>query len=60
VVTTVSCAAGKAAFEVFARGNYVGSVKEKEERLITQLKHPAIKEKSTLAFGLHCNLNQRK
>ncbi|HYK47257.1 MAG TPA: aspartate aminotransferase family protein [Parafilimonas sp.] len=50
----VSCAAGKAAFEVLLGENYIGSVKQKEERLIRQLNHPAIKEKKH--FGLWASL----
>jgi len=50
----VSCAAGKAAFEVLISANYFSSVKEKEERFMKQLNHPAIKEKKH--FGLWCSL----
>ena len=50
----VSCAAGKAAFEVLISANYFSSVKEKEERFMSRLNHPAIKEKKD--FGLWCSL----
>jgi acetylornithine/succinyldiaminopimelate/putrescine aminotransferase len=50
----VSCAAGKAAFEVLISANYFSSVKEKEERFMRQLNHPAIKEKKH--FGLWASL----
>ena len=39
----VSCAAGKAAFEVLLESNYISNVKSKEELLISQLQHPSIK-----------------
>ena len=38
----VSCAAGKAAFEVLLRENYINEVKEKEEILRAHLQHPSI------------------
>jgi len=38
----VSCAAGKAALEVLTSGNYLASVKRKEQLLKEQLKHPEI------------------
>ncbi len=38
----VSCAAGKAAFEVLLEENYILEVKKKEEILHSQLQHPAI------------------
>ena len=50
----VSCAAGKTAFEVLISANYFSSVKEKEERFMRQLNHPAIKEKKH--FGLWASL----
>lgn len=39
----VSCAAGKAAFEVLLQENYINEVKQKELQLLHLLKHPAIK-----------------
>ncbi len=50
----VSCAAGKAAFEVLLQGKYIGEVKRKEKLLIKQLIHPAIK--SHQSFGLWMSL----
>jgi acetylornithine/succinyldiaminopimelate/putrescine aminotransferase len=38
----VSCAAGKAAFEVLLQEDYISSVKEKEALLVKRLQHPAI------------------
>ena len=38
----VSCAAGKAAFEVLLEGNYINEVKRKEKILLTHLVHPSI------------------
>lgn len=40
----VSCAAGKAAFEVLLQGDYVSTVKNKEALLVQQLQHPLIKK----------------
>ena len=40
----VSCAAGKAAFEVLLQGNYIAEVKKKETFLIEQLHHPVYKK----------------
>jgi acetylornithine/succinyldiaminopimelate/putrescine aminotransferase len=39
----VSCAAGKAAFEVLLEGNYMAGIKEKEQLLRDRLHHPAIR-----------------
>ncbi|OIR08262.1 acetylornithine/acetyl-lysine aminotransferase [mine drainage metagenome] len=39
----VSCAAGKAAFEVLLDGNYIPSVKNKEQFLLKNIHHPKIK-----------------
>ena len=50
----VSCAAGKAAFEVLQQGKYIGEVKRKEKLLIEQLSHPAII--SHQSFGLWMSL----
>jgi acetylornithine/succinyldiaminopimelate/putrescine aminotransferase len=50
----VSCAAGKAAFEVLLRENYVSAIKKKEEIFVKQLTHPGIKEKKH--FGLWASL----
>jgi acetylornithine/N-succinyldiaminopimelate aminotransferase len=41
----VSCAAGKAAFEILTGNNMIGEVKEKEKILRDLLNHPAIIEK---------------
>lgn len=41
----VSCAAGKAAFEILTGNNMIGEVKEKEKILREELNHPAIVEK---------------
>jgi len=38
----VSCAAGKAAFEVLLEGNYIAEVKRKEEIFLQLLQHPSI------------------
>ena len=38
----VSCAAGKAAFEVLLNEDYISTVKEKEALLVNRLQHPAI------------------
>lgn len=46
----VSCAAGKAAFEVLIGENWIQEVKEKEKLLLQQLKHPAIQQ--IRSFGL--------
>ena len=43
----VSCAAGKAAFEVLLRENYINEVKNKEQILLQNLQHPVIKEVKT-------------
>ena len=50
----VSCAAGKAAFEVLLQGEYTGEVKRKEKILMEQLIHPAII--SHQSFGLWMSL----
>ncbi len=50
----VSCAAGKAAFEVLLQGNYISAVKDKEAFLITQLQHQAIRKINH--FGLWASL----
>ncbi len=50
----VSCAAGKAALEVLVEGNFIHSVKQKEEILLAYLKHPAIK--SIRSWGLWVSL----
>lgn len=39
----VSCAAGKAAFEVLLQGGWIQQAKQKEQLLLQQLQHPAIK-----------------
>ncbi|MEO7531818.1 MAG: aspartate aminotransferase family protein, partial [Sediminibacterium sp.] len=38
----VSCAAGKAAFEVLLEGNYIDTIKQKEKILLQHLVHPSI------------------
>ena len=38
----VSCAAGKAAFEVLIDGNYINTVKAKENIMLESIKHPSI------------------
>ena len=43
----VSCAAGKAAFEVLLNNNYVAEVKKKEEILLNNIHHPSIISKRT-------------
>ena len=50
----VSCAAGKAAFDVLLQENYIASVRTKETILIKNLNHPAIQEKKH--FGLWVSL----
>lgn len=40
----VSCAAGKAAFEVLLSNNYINDVAEKEALFIEKLQHPSIKK----------------
>jgi len=40
----VSCAAGKAAFEILIENNYINEVKKKEDILIAHLLHPSIKK----------------
>ncbi|MFT4153062.1 aspartate aminotransferase family protein [Parafilimonas sp.] len=50
----VSCAAGKAAFEVLLAGNYINNVKKKEAFLTEQLQHPSIKKINH--FGLWASL----
>jgi acetylornithine/succinyldiaminopimelate/putrescine aminotransferase len=40
----VSCAAGKAAFEILLQNNYIPAVKNKEEIFIKYLSHPLIKK----------------
>jgi acetylornithine/succinyldiaminopimelate/putrescine aminotransferase len=39
----VSCAAGMAAFKVLLEGQYIDSIKQKEQLLLTHIQHPAIK-----------------
>lgn len=46
----VSCAAGKAAFEVLINGGYIGDVKRKEKILADHINHPSIRSKN------HCGL----
>lgn len=46
----VSCAAGKAAFEVLLETNMITEVKEKEKMIIANLKHPSIR--SIRSFGI--------
>jgi acetylornithine/N-succinyldiaminopimelate aminotransferase len=50
----VSCAAGKAAFEVLLQGNYINEIKNKEAFLIEQSHHPLIKK--IKHFGLWASL----
>ena len=50
----VSCAAGKAAFEVLLENNYINTVKSKEETLVSQLHHASIKRINH--FGLWASL----
>ena len=50
----VSCAAGKAAFEVLLEGDYITEVKNKETLLLSQLQHPFIKKINH--FGLWVSL----
>jgi acetylornithine/N-succinyldiaminopimelate aminotransferase len=50
----VSCAAGKAALEVLVDENLLASVKEKQDFLLSYLKHPAIIH--TNCFGLWMSL----
>ena len=38
----VSCAAGKAALEVLLEGNYIATVKKRQQFLLDHLKHPSI------------------
>lgn len=39
----VSCAAGKTAFEVLLKGGWIQEVKQKEQLLLQELRHPAIR-----------------
>jgi acetylornithine/N-succinyldiaminopimelate aminotransferase len=50
----VSCAAGKAAFEVLLKENYIDEIKAKEKILQEELVHPSII--STNSFGLWMSL----
>lgn len=50
----VSCAAGKAAFEVLLQENYISQVKAKEKLFVAQLQHPSIKKVNH--FGLWASL----
>lgn len=50
----VSCAAGKAALEVLLEGDYLLSIKEKENYLLSRFQHPAII--SVNHFGLWMSL----
>ena len=50
----VSCAAGKAAFEVLLQNNYISNVKKKEAFLIEQLQHRFVKKINH--FGLWASL----
>jgi acetylornithine/N-succinyldiaminopimelate aminotransferase len=50
----VSCAAGKAAFEVLLEGSYIKEIKNKEAFLISKLQHPLIKKINH--FGLWASL----
>jgi acetylornithine/succinyldiaminopimelate/putrescine aminotransferase len=50
----VSCAAGKAAFEVLLEGNYITKVKNIEALLLSRLHHPFIKKVNH--FGLWASL----
>jgi acetylornithine/succinyldiaminopimelate/putrescine aminotransferase len=50
----VSCAAGKAGFEVLLSSNYITQVKEKETIFVSQLNHPEIK--TINHFGLWASL----
>jgi acetylornithine/succinyldiaminopimelate/putrescine aminotransferase len=40
----VSCAAGKAAFEILLEGNYIAEVKRKEQMFLSHLHHTSIKK----------------
>jgi acetylornithine/N-succinyldiaminopimelate aminotransferase len=50
----VSCAAGKAAFEVLLKGNYIDEIKAKEKILQEELVHPSIISENS--FGLWMSL----
>ncbi len=50
----VSCAAGKAAFEILLKEKYINDVKQKEDILISHLNHPSIKKVNH--FGLWASL----
>lgn len=50
----VSCAAGKAAFEVLLEENYITEVKDKEALLLSRLHHPLIEKMNH--FGLWASL----
>jgi len=50
----VSCAAGKAGFEILLSNNYITQVKEKESIFVSQLNHPEIK--TINHFGLWASL----
>jgi acetylornithine/N-succinyldiaminopimelate aminotransferase len=50
----VSCAAGKAAFEVLLKGNYIDDIKAKEKILKEALVHPSIISENS--FGLWMSL----
>jgi acetylornithine/succinyldiaminopimelate/putrescine aminotransferase len=48
----VSCAAGKAAFEVLLNGSYISEVKRKQRLLLDNINHPAIIAKNTAGLWL--------
>jgi acetylornithine/N-succinyldiaminopimelate aminotransferase len=48
----VSCAAGKAAFEVLLRGNYIDEIKRKENILKEMLVHPSIVSTNIYGFWM--------
>ena len=50
----VSCAAGKAAFEILLSGNYINDVTEKEKMFVEKLQHPSIL--NLTHFGLWVSL----
>lgn len=56
----VSCAAGKAAFDVLIGNNMIGDVKEKAKILREELNHPAIVEKNVMACGCHYSLKMQQ
>jgi acetylornithine/N-succinyldiaminopimelate aminotransferase len=54
----VSCAAGKAALEVLLESNLINEVKEKEQLLLNELKHPLIQQLRSAGLWLAVEFEQ--